>query len=78
MTNFESERFSSALKRLGFDDYEKEIMLKILSGSGIYNQEDILSITSRSVELLRKLGWFRKFKSAVQIADLKIDFQHLI
>lgn len=78
MTNFESERFSSALKQLGFDDYEKEIMLKILSGSGNYNQEDILSITSRGVKLLRKLGWFRKFKLAVQIADLKIDFQRLI
>ena len=36
MTNFESERFSSALKQLGFDNYEKEIMLKILSGSGNY------------------------------------------
>lgn len=78
MTNFESEHFSNALKQLGFDDYEKEIMLKILSGSGIYNQEDILSITSRSVKLLRKLGWLRKFKLAVQIAGLKIDIQQLI
>ena len=73
MTNFESEQFSNALRQLGLDEYEKDIMLKILAASGNQNQEDILNVSDRSISLLRKLGWLRKFESAVRIANLKID-----
>lgn len=73
MTIFESEQFSNALRQLVFDDYEKDIMLKILAASGNQNQDDILNISDRGINILRKLGWLRKFKLAVRIADLKIS-----
>ena len=73
MNNFESEQFEKALKQLNFDNYEKEILLKILAGSGNQNQEDILNVSDRSIGLLRKLGWYNRFKLAIKLAGLKIN-----
>jgi len=73
MNNFESEQFEKALQQLNFDNYEKEILLKILAGSGNQNQEDILNVSDRSIGLLRKLGWYKRVKLAIKVAGLKIN-----
>lgn len=73
MTNFESEEFEKALKDQNFCDFEIEVLLTILKGEGQYAQEDILYIHPSRVQLLRKLGWYKRFKTAAHKANIHIN-----
>lgn len=72
MTNHESDRFNQSLSSQ-FDEHDKKVVLTILEGDGVYNQEDIITFSNHSHTLLRKLGWIRKVKKAIKDAGLQID-----
>ena len=72
MTNQETERLKQSLSHQQFCTHDVKVVLTILEGEGVYNQEDIIDTSEHNISLLRKLGWFRKVKKAVKDAGLNL------
>ncbi|MBO5629219.1 MAG: hypothetical protein J5965_09135 [Aeriscardovia sp.] len=76
MTNTELDNLNQAISIQFHDAYECDIVKKIIFGDNKHHDNNILSISPKALSLLKKLGWFRKFKNAVKQADLKIFFDN--
>ena len=74
MTNKESDRFSLALSNQQFNAHNLKVVLTILEGNGVYNQEDIIILSKHNCSLLRKLGWLRKVKTAIKEAGFQMTY----
>ncbi len=71
MTPNESTRFENALRN-HFNEYQTKIVKVILSGEGNFNQEDIIRTSEESIRILRKLGWYKRFKEVAKEAGLHL------
>lgn len=71
MTPNESTRYENALRN-HFTDYQTKIVKTILSGEGNLNQEDIIRTSEEGIRILRKLGWYKRFKTAIKEAGLQL------
>lgn len=74
MTNKESDKFSRALANQNFNAHDMKVVLTILEGNGVYNQEDIIILSNHNCNILRKLGWLRKVKNAIKEAGFQMTF----
>lgn len=74
MTNEESKKFSQALSRQLFNAHDLKVVLAILEGNNVYNQEDIIVLSNHNSRLLRKLGWLRRVKRAIKEAGFRMTF----
>lgn len=74
MTNKGSDKFSQALFHQQFNAHDLKVVLAILEGNGVYNQEGIIMLTNHNEKLLKKLGWLRKVKSAIKDAGFQMTF----
>lgn len=74
MTNKESDKFNRALSNQQFNAHDLKVVLAILEGNGVYNQEDIIILSKHNCNLLRKLGWLRRVKSAIKNAGFQMTY----
>ena len=74
MTNKELDKFSQALSNQQFNAHDLKVVLTILEGNGVYNQEDIIILSKHNSDLLRKLGWLRKVKCAIKDAGFRMTY----
>lgn len=74
MTNKESDKFSQALVNQNFNEHDLKVVLTILKGNDVYNQEDIIILSNHNCNLLRKLGWLRKVKNAIKQAGFQMTY----
>lgn len=74
MTNKESEKFNQALSNQLFNAHDLKVVLAILEGNGVYNQENIIILSKHNCNLLRKLGWLRRVKSAIKDAGIQMTY----
>lgn len=74
MTNRESDIFNRALSNQQFNAHDLKVVLAILEGNGVYNQEDIIILSKHNCNLLRKLGWLRRVKSAIKDASFQMTY----
>lgn len=74
MTNTESERFNQALSNQQFNAHDLKVVLTILEGNGVYNQEGIIMLTRHNEKLLKKLGWLRRVKLAIKEAEYRLTY----
>lgn len=74
MTNKESDKFSQALSNQQFNAHDLKVVLTILEGNGVYNQEDIIILSKHNCDLLRKLGWLRRVKCAIKDAGFRMTY----
>jgi len=74
MTNKESDKFNRALSNQQFNAHDLKVVLAILEGNGVYNQEDIIILSKHNCNLLRKLGWLRRVKSAIKDASFQMTY----
>ena len=65
MTPNESIRYENALRN-HFTDYQIKIVKTILSAEGNLDQEDIIRTSEESIHILRKLGWYKRFKTVIR------------
>lgn len=77
MTPNESTRFENALRN-HFNEYQTKIVKVILSGVDNLNQEDIIRTSEEGIQILRKLGWYKRFKDAAKEAGLHLFANNLI
>ncbi len=68
MTNKESEIFNQALSNQNFNAHDIKVILAILEGNGIYNQEGVIILSNHNCNLLKKLGWLKRVKKAIREA----------
>ena len=74
MTNVESDIFNQALSNQQFNAHDLKVVLAILEGNGVYNQEGIIILSKHNSNLLRKLGWLRKVKNAIKKAGFVMTY----
>lgn len=74
MTNKESDKFSQALFHQQFNAHDLKVVLAILEGNGVYNQEGIIMLTNHNEKLLKKLGWLRRVKLAIKEAEFRLTY----
>jgi len=67
----ESIRYENALRN-HFTDYQIKIVKTILSAEGNLDQEDIIRTSEESIHILRKLGWYKRFKTVIREANLQL------
>ncbi len=70
-------RYENALRK-HFTDYQITIVKTILSGEGNLNQEDIIRTSEEGVQILRKLGWYRRYKTVIKEAGLQLIINNQI
>ena len=71
MTTTESTLYENALRN-HFTDYQITIVKAILSGEGNLNQENIIRTSEEGVQILRRLGWYKSFKTVIKKAGLHL------
>ena len=74
MVNRESIAFRQALSNQKFNAHDLKVVLAILEGNGVYNQEDIIILSNHNCALLRKLGWLRKVKNAIKESGFQMTY----
>ena len=74
MENKESLRLNQFLTEQQFNEHDKKVILAILEGNGVYNQEDVIIFSNHNCTLLRKLGWLRKVKKAIKDAEIQMTY----
>lgn len=74
MTNKESERFNQALSNQRFNAHDLKVVLTILEGDGVYNQENIIILSKYNCDLLRKLRWLRRVKCAIKDTGFRMTY----
>lgn len=70
----ESERFEQALSNQQFNAHDIKVILTILEGNGVYNQEGIIILSHYNCILLKKLGWLRRVKCAIRNAGFRMTY----
>lgn len=74
MTNKESDKFNQALSNQQFNAHDLKVVLAILEGNGVYNQEGIIILSKHNCNILRKLGWLRRVKGAIRDAGFQMTY----
>ena len=74
MTNKESEKINQALSNQLFNAHDLKVVLAILEGNGVYNQEGIIILSKHNCNLLRNLGWLRRVKCAIKDAGFQMTY----
>lgn len=74
MTKIESDIFNQALSNQQFNAHDIKVVLAILEGNGVYNQENIINLSKHNCNLLRKLGRLRRVKSAIKDAGIQMTY----
>lgn len=74
MNEKESDKFNQALSNQGLSAHDIKVALAILEGDDVYNQECVIILSKHNCNLLRKIGWLRRVKSAIKEAGFQMTF----